>query len=147
MAIPPLAASPFCHHCQPLSSHSCHCQPLLTSTTPIDGWLLHPSLICRPLPTPLHAAPITDTFVTDCRAIIFLICTVLFSSAPLPLSMVVIPPTTLFNPCTPLCPSHFLVCLSLIHPGWLMHCISTRCRPLSTGASNCCLVATSYHTP
>ncbi len=48
----PLANAPFSSRCQPLSSHSHHCQPLLAITNPIDGWLLRPSL----LPSPLSAA-------------------------------------------------------------------------------------------
>jgi hypothetical protein len=121
MAIPTLAAAPFCCHHQLLSTHSCCCQLLLAFTPPINGWLLHPSLLhCSTL---LSAAPIIDTFVAGRRAILFSICAILFSIAPLPSSMVVIPPTTAFNPCTLLCPFHSLVWLSLICPGWLLCCI------------------------
>jgi hypothetical protein len=97
MAIPPPAAAPFCCHCQPLSSHSCRCQPLLAFTAPIDGWLLRPSLLCHPLPAPLSVAPIIDTFFAGCRAVLFLICAVLFLIAPLPPSTVVIHPATALN--------------------------------------------------
>ncbi len=81
-AIPPPAAAPFCCHCQPLSSHSCRCQPLLALTTPIDGWLLRPSLLHCPLPSLLFATPIIDTFIAGCCSILFLICTILFLIAP-----------------------------------------------------------------
>ncbi len=69
-AIPPLAVAPFCRHCQLLSSHSCRFQPLLAFTAPINGWLLSPSLLHHPLPGPLSAAPIIDTFIAGCRAIL-----------------------------------------------------------------------------
>ncbi len=83
----PLAAAPVSHHCQPLSSHSCCCQPLLAFTAPIDGWLLHPSLLRCLLPASLSAAPIIDTFVAGRCAVLYLICAILFLIAPLlPLS-------------------------------------------------------------
>jgi hypothetical protein len=97
MAISPPATAPFCQHCQLLSSHSCRCQPLLAFTAPIDGWLLCLSLLCHLLPTSLSAAPIMDTFFAGRRAILFLICVVLFLIAPLPPSTVVIHPTTALN--------------------------------------------------
>jgi hypothetical protein len=100
---------PLLRHCQPLPSHSCLCQPLLAFTAFIDGWLLHPSLLHNPLPTLLSATPIIDTFIAGCHAILFLICAILSLIAPLPPSMVVIPPAIAFNPCTPLCPSCSLV--------------------------------------
>jgi hypothetical protein len=122
-AIPPLATAPFCHHCQLLSSHSHCCQPLLTVTAPINGWLLRPSLLCCLLPALLSTAPTIGTFIYRCRAILFSICAILFLIAPLPLSMVVIPSATAFKLCTLLCLSCYLVWMSLIHPGWLLHCI------------------------
>ncbi len=51
-AISSPAAAPFCRHCQPLSSHSCHHSlPLLAFTAPINGWLLFLSMLCC-LPRP-----------------------------------------------------------------------------------------------
>ncbi len=147
MAIPPLAAAQFYCHCQLLSSHSCCCQPLLAFTATIVGWFLHPSLLQCLLLAPLSAAPIIDTFVTNRHGVLFLICAALFLITTLPPSMVVIPHTTAFNPCTPLCFSCSLAWLSLIHPGWLLRCISSCCCLLSAGASTCCLATASHHLP
>jgi hypothetical protein len=118
MVIPPLATAPFCHHCQPLSSHSCPCQPLLAFTAPIDGWLLHSSLLCHPLPAPLSVAPIIDTFFAGRHAVLFLICAILFLIAPLPPSTVIIHPATTLNlhPVVPLSFSGVVVS----HPSWLV---------------------------
>jgi hypothetical protein len=118
MAIPPPAAAPFCRHCQPLSSHSCRCQPLLAFTAPIDGWLLHPSFLCHPLPALLSATPIIDTFFAGRRAVFFLICTILSLIAPLPPSTAVIHPATALT-------LHSIVPLSfsgvvVSHPSWLV---------------------------
>jgi hypothetical protein len=124
MAIPPPAAALFCRHCQPLSSHSCRCQLLLAFTPPINGWLLRPSLLCHPMPAPLSTAPIIDTFFAGHRAVLFLICAVLFLIAPLPLSTVVIHPATALNlasHCAPIilwcsCPSSILAgCCAASH--------------------------------
>ncbi len=102
-----------------------------------------PSLLQCQLPAPLSATPIIDTFVAGCCAVLFLIYTILFSIAPLPPSTVVIPPVTTFHPCIPLCPCCSLVWSSLIHPGWLLHRISSCRRLLFAGASTCCLAAAS----
>jgi hypothetical protein len=97
MPLPP-PMPPFCCHCHPLSSHSCcRCQLLLAFTAPIDGWLLHPSLLCHPLPDALSPALIIDTFFAGRCSVLFLICAVLFLIAPLPPSTVVIHPTTALN--------------------------------------------------
>ena len=140
---------PFCCHCQTLSSHSCPCQPLISFTASIYGWLLRPPLIHRLLPAPLSAAPIIDAFVAGRCAVLFLICAVIILIAPLPSSIVVIPPTNAFKPCTLLsCSSCSLVWSSLIHPaGWLLHHISSRHRLLSAFASTCSLVATTCCPP
>ncbi len=125
---------------QPLSFHSHFCQPLLVFTALIDGLLLRPSLLRRLLPAPLSAAPIIDTFIVGCHVILFLI-------APLLPSMMVIPPTTVFNPHTPSCPSRSLVWSSLIRPGLLLHHISSRCHLLSASASACHLATASCCPP
>jgi hypothetical protein len=151
MAIPHPAATSFCRHCHPLSSHSHCCQPMLAFTAPIDAWLLCPSLIHCPLPASLSAAPIIDTFVASLRALRFLICAILFSIAPLPPSMVVIPPSTAFNPrraplvlwcgclssvlasccitshhastsCLLATPPVILLLTLVVHPDWLLCC-------------------------
>ena len=44
-----------------------------------DGWLVHPSLLHHPLPAPLSTAPIIGIFVASHRAILYLICAILFS--------------------------------------------------------------------
>jgi hypothetical protein len=133
MAIPPPAAAPFCSLCQPPSSHSRHCQPLLAFTAPIDGWLLHPSLLCHPLPTPLSATPIIDTFCVGCRVVLFLICAVLFLIAPLPPSIVVIHCATALNlasRCAPLV--LWCSCLSSILAGCCIasHHAAASCLPV-----------------
>ncbi len=116
---------------------------LITVPAPIDGWLLHPSLLFCPMPTLSSTATIIHTFIASCWAILFFICAILFLIAPLPPSTVVIPLATAYNPCTPLCPSHSLVWLSLVHPSWLMHCILSRQCFLSAGASASCLATAS----
>ncbi len=122
---------PLPRHCQLLPSHFQRCQPLFafSVTAPINGWLLHASLLHCLLPDPLSATPIIDTFIAGCHTTLFSICTVLFSIAPLPPSTVAIPPATAFNPHTQSCPSHYLVWLSLIHPGWLLRHILSRHLP------------------
>ncbi len=58
-------------------------------SAPINGWLLHPSLLHCPLPAPLFAAPIIDNFVAGHQAVLFLICAILFLIVPFPPSKVV----------------------------------------------------------
>ncbi len=61
-------------------------------------WLVVASFPAHhPLPTQLSAAPIIDTFVSGCCAVLFSICAVLFFIAPLCPSTAVISLATAFN--------------------------------------------------
>jgi hypothetical protein len=155
---PSSAAAPFCRHCQPLSSHSCCCQPLLAFAAPINGWLLRPSLLCHPLPAPLSAAPIIDTFFAGRRAVLFLICAVLFLLPPFLRHqwLSILPPLYTLHPVVTL--SFYGVVVS--HQSWLVvvsHLItppphlcrrlrlpSRRCL-LSSAMTVCCVVASTFH--
>jgi hypothetical protein len=87
------------------------------SSLPATACLYHSLLwlVVVSFPAPLSTAHcvvrrfIIDTFVAGRRAVLFLICAILFLIAPLHSSMVVIPPAIAFNPCTLLCPSCSLV--------------------------------------
>jgi hypothetical protein len=113
----------------------------------------HQWLVVASFPAQLSAAHSVihhshhDTFVAGHHNVLFSICAILFLIAPLPPSMVVIPPSTAFNPCTLLCPSCSLVWSSLIHPGWLLHRILSCHHLLSAGSSACHLVTASLCPP
>ncbi len=96
-------------------------------------------LCCPPLPSLTLSLPATAPSSVD-------LCHSLFDCPPSSVNGGY-PSCHRFKPCIPLFPSFSLVQLSLIHPDWLLCCISSRHCLLSASASACRLAAASCHPP